>query len=206
MTRANRSRNLAESRKEILAAAFGEIFAHGFHATSIDAILEKTRLTKGALFHQFATKLDLGYAIVDEVIAPMTMARWVHPLASFENPVDGILHQLERNIGRAPQAALNLGCPVNNLIQEMANSDAGFQRRLHRVIERWIDGIEMHIERGQKSGHILKSVTARHVAEYVVMSHEGFFGIIKGLRDKRIFRSLLRSLEVYFAGLIPRTT
>jgi len=208
--RTKKTRNLAETRKQILTAAFGEILAHGFHATSIDAILEKTELTKGALFHQFATKLELGYAVVDEVIGPMTMARWVEPLASFDNPLDGILRLLERNIGDAPQALLNQGCPLNNLIQEMANSDAEFQRRLGRVIESWIGGIEKDIERGRKSRHIRKSVKARSVAEYIVMSHEGFFGIIKGLRHKRIFRSLVASLELYFAGITipsrPRPT
>jgi AcrR family transcriptional regulator len=199
--RTKKTRNLAESRKAILNAAFDEIFAHGFHATSIDAILEKTKLTKGALFHQFATKLELGYAVVDEVIAPMTLSRWVDPLPSFEDPLDGILQLLKRNIGDAPQASLNLGCPLNNLIQEMANSDHEFQLRLSRLIEAWIDGIEREVERGQRSGHVLRSVKARDVAEYVVMSHEGFFGIIKGVRDKTIFRSLLRSLERHFAGI-----
>jgi hypothetical protein len=90
----------------------------------------------------------------------------------------------------------------------MANSDPEFQRRLRRVIVTWIDGVETAIKRGQRSGHIRKSVKARDVAEYVVMSQEGFFGITKGLRDKSIFRSLLASLESHFAGIratSPRT-
>src|SRR5262249_26318685 len=136
-----------------------------------------------------------------EVLAPMTMTRWVDPIASFANPLDGILHQLDRNIGEAPQDMLNHGCPLNNLMQEMANSEPGFQLRLRRVLERWIDGVAAEIRRGQRSGHIRRSVKARDVAAHVVMSHEGFFGIIKGLRDKRIFRSLRRSLEDYFAGI-----
>jgi AcrR family transcriptional regulator len=203
--RAKRTRNLVETRQAILHAAFSEIFAHGFHATTIDAILDQTRLTKGALFHQFATKLELGYAVVDEVIAPLTLARWVDPLASFDDPLEGILRQLELNIGDAPQAELNLGCPLNNLIQEMASSDRGFQRRLRRVIELWIDGVETHLKRGQRSGHVRASVDARAVAEHVVMVHEGAFAIIKGLRDGGISRSLVTSLELYFAGITTRT-
>jgi TetR/AcrR family transcriptional regulator, transcriptional repressor for nem operon len=198
-----RTRNLAETRRAILAAAFSEIHAHGFHASSVDAILEQTGLTKGALFHQFASKLELGYAVVDEVIAPMTHARWVEPLAAFDDPLEGILHQLRANIGDAPQATLNLGCPANNLIQEMANSDREFQRRLRRVIEAWIDGIEAHVRRGQRSGHVRRSVDARAVAEYVVTSHEGVFSIIKALRDKRVLSSLLTSMETFFAAIAP---
>ena len=196
-----KTRNLAETRRAILDAAFSEIHAHGFHASSVDAILRQTGLTKGALFHQFASKLELGYAVVDEVIAPMTHARWVEPLAAFENPLDGILHQVRANIGDAPQAMLNLGCPVNNLIQEMANSDREFQRRLRRVIEGWIDGVEAHVKRGQRSGHVRRSADARAVAEFVVTSHEGAFSIIKALRDKRVVASLITSMEAVFAGI-----
>jgi AcrR family transcriptional regulator len=196
-----RPRDLAETRRQILDAAFNEVHANGFHASSLDAILERTRLTKGALFHQFASKLELGYAVVDEVLAPMTQARWVEPLAAFENPLEGILHLLDVNIGDAPLAMLALGCPVNNLIQEMANTDREFQRRLRRLVEAWIDGIEAHVKRGQASGHVRKSANARSVAEYVVTSHEGVFALIKVLGNKRVLVSIRTSMEVLFASI-----
>jgi len=104
-----KTRNLAETRAAILTAAFEEIYANGFHASSIEAILERTNLTKGALFHQFASKLELGYAVVDEVVSPMSLARWVTPLSAFDDPFEGILQLVERNIVEAPQASLNLG-------------------------------------------------------------------------------------------------
>jgi TetR/AcrR family transcriptional repressor of nem operon len=192
-------RDLGETRRKILDAAFMEIHAHGFHASSLDAILDRTQLTKGALFHQFASKLELGYAMVDEVIAPLTQARWVEPLAAFPNPLDGILQLLRVNIGEAPQTMLNLGCPVNNLIQEMASTDREFQRRLRRLIEAWIGGIEAQVKRGQASGHVRKSANARSVAEYVVASHEGAYGLIKVLSDKSVVSSLIESMATFFA-------
>ena len=198
-----RTRNLAETRRAILDAAFNEIHAHGFHASSVDAILEQTGLTKGALFHQFGSKLELGYAVVDEVLVPMTHARWVEPLAAFENPLEGILHQFRANIADAPQAMLNLGCPLNNLIQEMANSDKEFQRRVRRALEEWISGIEAHVKRGQRTGHVRASVDARKVAEYVVTSHEGVFSIVKAMRDKRVLSSILMAMETIFVGMAP---
>jgi TetR/AcrR family transcriptional regulator, transcriptional repressor for nem operon len=201
-----RTRNRIETRRAILDAAFSEFQAHGFHASSVDAILEQTQLTKGALFHQFASKLELGYAVVDEVIAPMTDARWIAPLAAFENPLQGILHELRTNIADAPQAMLNLGCPLNNLIQEMANSDREFRRRLRRVLETWIDGIEAHVKRGQRSGHVPRSIDARELAEYVVLSLEGVFGIIKVMGDKSVLPSLTKAMETYFASVCEDPT
>lgn len=196
-----RARDLAQTRHEILTAAFDEIYAHGFHASSLDTILERTELTKGALFHQFASKLELGYAVVDEVIVPMTRERWITPLAAYDDPLKGILRLVERNVGDAPQAELDLGCPLGNLIQEMSNGDAEFRRRLRRCIEVWIDGVAEHVERGRRAGYVRKSVKPRAVAEYVVVTLEGIFAVVKGLRDKSVVRASVSSMRTYLAGL-----
>lgn len=195
------SRNLSQTRSIILGAAFGEFFKNGFHATSVDSILEKTHLTKGALFHQFPTKLDLGYAVVDEVLIKMIDDRWIKPLADFENPLDGVLSQLRKNMGDLPQQQLNLGCPLNNLVQEMSNSDAIFQKHLSKALEFWIHGIDTHLRRGQENGSIKKEVKTREVAVFIVTMHEGFYGMIKGMRDKSLFKSLESGFVQYFAQL-----
>jgi TetR/AcrR family transcriptional repressor of nem operon len=194
-----KARDLAQTRQEILSAAFAEIYANGFHASSLDSILARTKLTKGALFHQFASKLEVGYAVVDEVMLPMTMARWITPLAEFDDPLAGILHLVEQNIGDAPQAELDLGCPLGNLIQEMSNGDAEFRRRLRRSIELWVDGVAEHVERGRRTGYVRRSVRARAVAEYVVVTQEGVFCVIKGMRDKSVVPSFVSSMRSFLA-------
>src|SRR5262249_60836300 len=128
----NTTPNLVATTSAFLTGSFDEISANGFYLSSSDAILERTYLTKVALFHQFASKLDLGYAVVDEVVSPMSLARWVTPLSAFDDPFEGIVQLVERNIVEAPQASLNLGCPLGNLIQEMSNRDQEFRRRLRR--------------------------------------------------------------------------
>ena len=193
-----KKRNLAHTRSEILRAAFDEIYANGFHASSLDAILERTALTKGALFHQFASKLELGYAVVDEVIVPMTLARWITPLEAFDDPLKGIITLVERNIGESPAAELGLGCPLGNLIQEMSNTDTEFRRRLRRCVEIWIDGVAEHIERGRRTGYVRRSVKPRAVAEYVVVTIEGLFAVAKGLRDKSVVPGFVSSLRTFF--------
>ncbi|HWU44038.1 MAG TPA: TetR/AcrR family transcriptional regulator, partial [Bdellovibrio sp.] len=142
MKKKTKVRDLEASRKEILQATFLEVFAHGFQGVSIDDIVKKTKLTKGALYHQFPTKLDLGYALVEEVITPMILERWIQPLENFENPIDGILHQLQKNIGDVEPSLLKLGCPLNNLVQEMSPIDRGFKKRLSAALNLWIDETE----------------------------------------------------------------
>lgn len=45
-------------------------------------------MTKGALYHYFDSKEDLGYAVVDEVIMEIGKEKWPRPLQNAENPID----------------------------------------------------------------------------------------------------------------------
>lgn len=193
-----KTRNLEKSRKEILEAAFPLVFARGFQGVSIDDIVNQTSLTKGAFYHQFPTKLELGYALVDEVIKPMIIDRWIKPLEGFENPLEGILKQMKTLIGKASPEELRLGCPLNNLVQEMASIDTGFRDRLEASLTLWIDEMEVHIKRAKKEGYLKNDVNTRHVAHFVVMTHEGFYGMLKGLHDPKAFDALFDSLKRYF--------
>ncbi|MBK7889349.1 MAG: TetR/AcrR family transcriptional regulator [Bdellovibrionales bacterium] len=196
-----RTRDLEKTRKEILSVAFNEVFRRSFQGVSIDDIVKKTQLTKGALFHQFPTKLDLGYALVDEVIQPMILERWIDPIEAFENPVDGILHQIEELIGKADPRYLRYGCPLNNLMQEMAPVDAGFRDRLQSALRLWISGVEVQLRRGKREGQIKKEVHPKDAAHFIVMAHEGLYGILKGLDDPSAFKSMYRPLKTYLRTL-----
>lgn len=196
-----KTRDLEKSRKEILDAAFGEVFTRGFQGVSIDDIVKKTTLTKGAFYHQFPTKIDLGYALVDEVIKPMTYSRWIDPLQEYENPLEGILLQVKNLIGKAKPQDLRYGCPLNNLVQEMAPIDKGFKERLEAALLYWIDGMEQELKRAKKSGYLRDDVNTRQVAHFVVMAHEGFYGMLKALDDPKAFNALYDSLKRYFETL-----
>jgi TetR/AcrR family transcriptional repressor of nem operon len=190
-----------KSRQEILEAAFGAVYEHGFQGVSVDDIVEGTSLTKGAFYHHFPTKLDLGYAIVEEVLKPMIMQRWVVPLERYDNPLEGIARQMDQLIGKADPAALRKGCPLNNLVQEMSPVDSGFRKRLQDALNLWIDGIEVHVRRGQASGFIIREVSARQVAHFVVLMHEGIYGMLKGLGDPAAFRTMFRSVRDYLRSI-----
>ena len=194
-------RDLEATRRQILLVAFETFFMQGFQGTSMDDLVKKTTLTKGAFYHQFPTKLALGYAVVDEVLTQLILERWIIPLEAYENPVEGILAMMQRNIGDTPPALLRYGCPLNNLIQEMAPIDKGFSKRLTAALNLWIHELEKHLQRAQLSGFIRPQVNTAEAAHFIVMAHEGFYGIIKGMNEPKVFLVLLASLQRYFASI-----
>jgi AcrR family transcriptional regulator len=57
------------TRERIVAAGNDLILRQGFAATSLDQILEQAKVTKGAFFHHFASKAELGEELMQRFLA-----------------------------------------------------------------------------------------------------------------------------------------
>jgi len=56
------------TKEKILDAAEALVLDHGYGATSIDQILEKTGITKGAFFYHFRSKAELAQTLVERYV------------------------------------------------------------------------------------------------------------------------------------------
>src|SRR5690348_3426230 len=57
----------AATRARLLAAARELFGAHGYDGTSIEAVLERSAVARGALYHHFASKAELFDAVAEDV-------------------------------------------------------------------------------------------------------------------------------------------
>jgi len=206
-TRAKRSRAPEATRERLLNAAFDEIFRHGYRAASIDSILATTGLTKGALYHHFDDKAALGHAVVDEIIRGLTLRRWTTQVADPSiDPVSAIQSAL-RNVMAESDARpelIELGCPLNNLTQEMSPLDEQFRSRISATFELWTGEFAAALQRGKAAGSVRGDIDPRAVADFIVASIEGSFGLAKSAKSVRILRSNLEQLCDYLEGLRAR--
>jgi TetR/AcrR family transcriptional repressor of nem operon len=197
----SKSRDPVKTRAHILEVAFMEIYRRGFHAVGIREIAAKAGLTIGAFFHHFPTKNDVAYAIIDEIIHQGILERWIQPLSAYKNPVQGILKCFQKTFQTWPDEYVHLGCPLNNLTQEMSHVDASIRERTQAVLNDWIAGTEQALRQAQQDGYIKKSADPRKAAEFIVTLQEGTFAMGKALRDRRVFDSSYWSLKLYLDSI-----
>lgn len=75
------ARNPAATRERLLNAAEELVLDHGFAGTTVEAVIERAEVTKGAFFHHFKSKAELGkalidrYAMLDHTLLESTMER-----------------------------------------------------------------------------------------------------------------------------------
>lgn len=190
------------TRQKLLDCAFDEIHKCGFRAASLDAILQRTGVTKGALYHHFDNKLGLGYAVVEEVIHPYMRGHW-SLLDSAEDPITCAIAGLKKRRLRLKEKLLAYGCPFNNLAQEMSPVDPGFRSRLQAILDEWINALSAALARGQQQGQVRAEVNTEAAAIFFVSAMEGIIGMAKAAQSAKLYEQGLRGLIEYLEHLRP---
>ncbi len=203
-TAKRRKRTPEFTREQLLNAAFEEMYRYGFQAASLERILSRTGVTKGALYHHFRDKAALGYAVVDEVVKGLLLQRWLGLLErQMGDPLTALQQVLQQRAASLTAEEIELGCPLNNLAQEMSPLDERFRRLLDATFEAWRKGFAQALKRGQANGTVRRDVDARKVAAFLVAAAEGSYGLAKNASSRSMLRSNLETLATYLDSLRP---
>ena len=198
------NRKPENTRRKIVKAAFEEFYRNGFQGGSINHIVKKAGTTKGALFHHFNGKDDLGYAVLEEVIQPEMKKRWFDSLANSTDPIADLKRAFKEYRKEEIRSGLLLnGCPLNNLAQEMSPLDEGFRERIEKVYDSWRDCLAKAFARGIKAGKVREDVSPRQVATFVVAAQTGMIGTAKNAQSDALLIQAGQALFDYLDGLKP---
>jgi TetR/AcrR family transcriptional regulator, transcriptional repressor for nem operon len=197
-----RTRAPEATREKLLRAAFEEIYRRGFQAASLDTILAQAGVTKGALYHHFPTKAALGLAVVDEVVRRLLLERWLGVLqAQPGDPVTALQGTLRYRAANLTAGEIELGCPLNNLAQEMSPLDEQFRQSVDATFETWREGFAEALARGQAEGSVRRDVDAKQVATFIVAAVEGSYGLAKSAQSGTMVRANLELLGMFLESL-----
>ena len=106
------------AKTKLLGAALGLIRERGFSATTVDALCERAGVTKGAFFHHFKSKDELGVAAAQHWSAVTGALFEQADYHAHEDPLDRVLAyvQFRRRLleGELPEVT----CVVGTMVQE----------------------------------------------------------------------------------------
>jgi len=194
-------RNPENTRNKIMQAAFHEMHKHGYQGMRIDQVLKNTDLKKGAMYHHFPSKQALGYAVLEERIQKRITELWITPLITTDDPLMTI-HSLFIKLDEEwNDDFFNLGCPLNNLAQEMSPIDEGFRDRITTFFNLWKESITDALKLGQQQGIVDQSINSADSAIFILASIEGALGMVKSHQNKEVYYSCSRELERYLNTL-----
>lgn len=189
------------TRKQITEKAFHQFYKYGYRATSVNEIMKETGLSKGAFYHNFKNKDELGVLVVKAELNKRIYEAMISPLCA-QGEAKAILKSTFLNKLKAfTNDEKLLGCPVNNLINEIGGTQNLLNEALKDLIDTWTKAVIKIIERGHLDGSIKPETNPKQVAIYLVSSFEGMRGIQKLYKDDSQWNAYHAALEKYINQL-----
>lgn len=189
------------TRLTILQKAYDLVYQKGYQATSIDDIIATTQVTKGAFFYHFKNKEQMGLGIINELMYPQIIPLLEKTLKKPNDVRVNIYEMMEILLFNDEFFKVEFGCPVINLIDEMAALNPSFQKALTRVIKKWQTIIEAAILKAQKKGQLSQDNEANKIALHVITNYGGarYMGKLFG---KSSYSDFLKEFEKYLKSLM----
>lgn len=129
-------RNPAETRQKLVSATRNLILRQGFSATGVDEICAEAGVTKGAFFHHFKTKEEIGQAALADWAA-FGMALYADARAEpARSPLDHVHRFFDIMIGFVA-ASSPLTCVVGIMSQEMAVANPALRETCSVYLGDW---------------------------------------------------------------------
>jgi TetR/AcrR family transcriptional regulator, transcriptional repressor for nem operon len=199
------------TRERLLDAAQRLVLERGFAATSVDAVLAEASATKGAFFHHFPSKNDLGrallerYATADERMLDDFM---IAAEAESDDPAE----QMVAFVRRFEQAADELapvqpGCLFVSFIYESQLVGDGEDDLIAASIDHWRTRLLGKLEAAAELHPPAIAVDLRSLADQAFTTFEGGFILARAMHDPGHLRAQLAHLRHYLEllfGLSPK--
>jgi TetR/AcrR family transcriptional repressor of nem operon len=198
-------RDGAATRERILDAAQRLVLARGFAATSVDAVISEAATTKGAFFHHFGSKDDLGRALVARYAAEDERAL-EGLMAAAEADADDPAEQLIAFLRRFEHAtgaifSTQPGCLFVSFIYERHLSREGTHDLIQGSIRQWRHRLLDKLRAAAAAHPPAVAVDLPSLADQVFTVVEGGFILSRAMDDPDHLRAQLAHLRHYVALL-----
>jgi AcrR family transcriptional regulator len=135
--RITRKESHAQTRERLVETAYQLFMSDGYNATSLDKVAAEAGFSKGAVYSNFATKHELGLAVIDVLHQDraQSLASAVSDAETVDDRLDAFAKWAEENIGDVGWTALEVEFATSNRrVPGVNQALAGRRRELTAAI------------------------------------------------------------------------
>ena len=191
------------ARDRLLAAATTAIRARGYDATAVDDLCAAAGVTKGAFFHYFRTKEDLGVAaaahFIDWLEGVFERSGW----QNHADPLDRVLAYIDVRIRILRGDIAHFTCLLGMMVQEVYATRPAIRAACEAGIERHLAPLQASIAAAM-AAHRISGFTAESLAQHIMAVIQGGFVLAKAQGGPAVAVESLRHLRRYVALIFGR--
>ncbi len=186
------------TREAVVKAATKLMHVQGYQNTSLDDVLRESGVSKGNFYYHFRSKEDLGYAILDRLVA-VFLERTLEPCFSGADtpPLVQIRCFLDLVLEAQRQRKCVGGCAMGNLASELSDVHEGFRARLASVFTAWRARLTVALREAQERGEVVAACEPESVGHFLVAGLEGAMLLSKVSKDITVMEQCVIELKRY---------
>jgi TetR/AcrR family transcriptional repressor of nem operon len=189
-----------ETREKILQAAARLFALKGYHDSKLEEVLDTAQVSKGAFFHQFRDREDLGFAVLDwhmeQRRRQLDAIEQVLPLAKQADPLQKVFRRLDaiQEMVRRREGSKG-GCIIGNMSTALSDCHDGFRKRLAECFEAMAQEFLPHLQAAARQGRVTRRTNTSELARYIVTVVEGAIMQARTLGDAELLPRQLAYLK-----------
>ncbi|WDR03894.1 TetR/AcrR family transcriptional regulator [Devosia algicola] len=168
-----------DAKAKLLDAALSVIRTKGYSSTSVDDLCREAGVTKGAFFHHFKSKNDLGVAAADYWSLFTGTLFTNAPYHDHADPLDRVLGYLEFRKALLRGGVPDFTCLVGTMVQETYETAPNIRDACDRSISEHAAKIEADIDAAMQARAMAVDWTAESLALHTQAVLQGAFILAK---------------------------
>jgi TetR/AcrR family transcriptional repressor of nem operon len=195
------------TKERILDAAEHLVIENGFAGTSVDQVLAAAGTSKGAFFHHFDSKLDLGRRLVERYAAAdvAELDAALAATADIEDPCQRLMAFVRVFEDAADQLmSTQSNCLFAAVLAEQELAGPGTVEPIVASIEAWRTAVADLLRRALASRPGDVTVDPDAVADHLFVTFEGAFLLCRSLGDGGHMRRQLQTYRQLLEALLDR--
>ncbi len=196
------------TRTKIMDAAQSIILDHGFGGTTVDAIIEQAGVSKGAFFHYFSSKAELGQKLVQRY-ADKDAEHLEQTLVKAEGLSDDPLQQLLIFVKLFEQEIKSLeepfpGCLFASYLQQSELFDHNILDIIRESMLLWRTRVLDKLKKIEQKYPPRRDVDLESLADMLMVIFEGSFVLSQSLNENKIIAQQLSNYHRYLQLLFSK--
>ena len=176
-------------------------YAKGYYNTSVDDILKKLELSKGAFYYHFDSKEDFFVQIIQNLLARKVYSSLIEPIEGHENPLTLVTNCFDEAMETAVHNEMDFGCILSNFLTEFNGKNEVIMYHLNEIVTVWEVNLISALQKGKFNGYLDRHVDCEAVATFLMSSYFGVRILMTGLSPSAKKYRFMTQLRQYFKSI-----